>query len=256
MALLQSTLIWVVYAIVVAILIFVATTFVYVYQTPRDRSAVVTIVSIFTLTALLATVFLLPVDVALVSSTTSSKYGRRKDWATQHEVDKIQHVTTIVYYLLYSLDAILCLLVVPFTYFWYEEYDEVAFDEGSQSTGKQLWGAFKYTTVFILLTIILFLVGMFVPVAKNRNGAHLDLDYFKKLLMENSMSPVFEPLTLFKTNNVMCRWRTGSHLCPWSFDGARHYHLRYLHIHWLGIFPSVFHQILTVNIQSCTQRKH
>ncbi|WEW58507.1 hypothetical protein PRK78_003975 [Emydomyces testavorans] len=185
MALLQSTLIWIVYAIVVAILIIVASTFVYVYQTPRDRSAAVTIVCIFTLTALLATVLLLPVDVALVSSTTSSKYGRRKDWATQHEVDKITHSLTVVYYFLYSLDAVLCLLVIPFTYFWYEEYDEVAYEEGWQTTGKRFWGALKYTLVFLSLTIILFLVGFFVPVAKDRKGAHFDLDYFKKLLTEN-----------------------------------------------------------------------
>ncbi|KAI2086935.1 hypothetical protein LOZ36_003033 [Ophidiomyces ophidiicola] len=185
MALLQSTLIWIVYAVAIVILITVASTFVYIYQTPRDRSASVTTVCIFTLTALLATVLLLPVDVVLVSSTTSSKYGRRKDWASQNEVDKIIYSLTVVYYFLYSLDAVLCLLVVPFTYFWYEEYDEVAHEEGWQSTGKQFCGALKYTIVFITLTIILFLVGLFVPVAKDRNGAHFDLDYFKKLLMEN-----------------------------------------------------------------------
>ncbi|EEP76630.1 predicted protein [Uncinocarpus reesii 1704] len=185
MALLQSTLIWIVYAIVIGILIVVASTFVYVYQTPRDRSAAVTTVCIFTLIALLATVLLLPVDVALVSSTTSSKTGQRKEWASQREVDKITSSLTVVYYFLYTLDAVLCLLIVPFTYFWYEEYDEIAHEEGWQTTGKQFWGAFKYTLVFILLTIILFLVGFFVPVAKDRKGAHFDLDYFKKLLTEN-----------------------------------------------------------------------
>ena len=126
MAGIQSSLIWIVYAIVVAILFAVASIFIYIYQTPRDRSPLVTIVSIITITALLATVLLQPVDVALVSSTTSSKLGRRKDWASQEEVDKIVFSLRVVYYLLYSLDAVLCLLVVPFTYFWYEEYDEVA----------------------------------------------------------------------------------------------------------------------------------
>ncbi|EAS36900.3 LMBR1 domain-containing protein [Coccidioides immitis RS] len=184
MALLHSTLIWIVYAIVVGILSIVASTFVYIYQTPRDRSAAVTTVCIFTLTALLATVLLLPVDVALVSSTTS-EFGRRKDWATDHEVEKITYSLTVVYYFLYSLDAVLCLLIVPFTYFWYEEYDEVAYEDDGRFTRKPFWGAFKYTLVFILLTIILFLVGFFVPVAKDRKGAHFDLDYFKRLLTEN-----------------------------------------------------------------------
>ncbi|EEH33619.1 hypothetical protein PAAG_04669 [Paracoccidioides lutzii Pb01] len=185
MALLQSTLIWIVYAIVVVILIAVASIFFYVYQTPRERSAYVTAVCIFTLTALLATVLLLPVDVALVSSTTSSKQGRRKPWATQDEVDKITYSLTVVYYSLYSLDAVLCLLVVPFTYFWYEEYDEVAAEEGLQTWGKRFRGAFKYTIAFILFAVTLFLVGFFVPVARNREAPNFDLDYFRKLLTEN-----------------------------------------------------------------------
>ncbi|OAX83063.1 hypothetical protein ACJ72_02581 [Emergomyces africanus] len=146
MALLQSTLIWIVYAIVVVILIAVAAIFFYIYQTPQ---------------------------------------GRRKAWATQHEVDKITFSLTVAYYFLYSLDAVLCLLVVPFTYFWYEEYDEVATEEGFQTWGKRLWGAFKYTLAFILLTTILFLVGFFVPVARNRDAPNFDLDYFRKLLTEN-----------------------------------------------------------------------
>ncbi|KAK3177208.1 hypothetical protein OEA41_008537 [Lepraria neglecta] len=186
MALIQSTLIWVVYAVVLVLVVAIASVFVYVYQAPRERSAVVTIVCIFTLTSLLATVLLLPVDVALVSSTTSSKQGRRKDWATQNRVDNITLTLRIVYYTLYSLDALLCLIVVPFTYFWYEEYDEVATEEGTQTIGSRLWGAFKYTIAFIFLVIILFLIGFFVPVAKDRKGAHYDLDFFKHILQDEN----------------------------------------------------------------------
>ena len=185
MALIQSTLIWVVYAVVIALLVAIASVFVYLYQSPRERSASVSIVCIFTITALLATVLLVPVDIALVSSTTSSSLGRRKDWATDGRVANIVYTLKIVYYLLFSLDAVLCLLVVPFTYFWYEEYDEVATEEGSQTLVSRLWGALKYTVAFIALVIILFLVGFFVPVAKDRNGAHYDLDYFKNILKEN-----------------------------------------------------------------------
>ncbi|KAL8834077.1 MAG: hypothetical protein Q9170_003933 [Blastenia crenularia] len=185
MALIQSTLIWVVYAVVLALIVAIASIFVFLYQTPRERSATVSIVCIITLTALLATVLLLPVDVALVSSTTSSKLGRRKDWATDARVDNIVYTLKIVYYALYSLDAVLCLLIVPFTYFWYEEYDEVAAEEGTQTIGSRLWGALKYTLAFIALVVILFLVGFFVPVARDRNGAHYNLEYFKRILEEN-----------------------------------------------------------------------
>lgn len=183
MAFLQTSLIWAVYGVVIAILLAVASVFIYVYQTPRDRSPSVTLTSIISITSLLATVLLLPVDVALVSSTTSSKLGQRKDWATQDVVDRITHSLTIIYYLLYSLDALLCLLVIPFTYFWYEEYDEVATEEGVQTLGQRIWGALKYTLSFVAIVVILFLVGFFVPVSQGKND--MDLDYFRRLLTEN-----------------------------------------------------------------------
>lgn len=181
----QIALIWVVYAIAIVLLLIVASTFVYIYQTHRDRSAYVTTVCIFTITCLLATVLLLPVDVALVSSTVRSSTGQRKDWASQDRVDNIKHTLNIVYYLLYSLDAVLCLLVIPFTYFWYEEFDEVEAEEGRQTFGTRFWGALKYTFVFVFLCLALFLIGFFIPVARHREGAHFDLDFFKNLLSEN-----------------------------------------------------------------------
>lgn len=74
---------------------------------------------------------------------------------------------------------------MPFTYFYYEEYDEVDAEEGNQTIASRAFGALKYTLAFVVLVVILFLVGFFVPVARDRNGAHMDLDYFKRLLSEN-----------------------------------------------------------------------
>ncbi|EKD18228.1 uncharacterized protein L3040_007601 [Drepanopeziza brunnea f. sp. 'multigermtubi'] len=185
MALIQMAFIWVAYAVAVALVALIAAIFTYTYQTPRDRSALISTVTIITLTSLLATVLLLPVDIALVSHTTSTKLGAKKDWATPEAVHNILYTLKIVYYSLYSLDAILCLLVVPFTYFLYEEYDDVDAEEGMQTFSQRFWGALKYTLIFFALVVILFLVGFFVPVAKDRKGAHYDLDYFQRLLVEN-----------------------------------------------------------------------
>jgi LMBR1 domain-containing protein 1 len=186
MALIQTSLIWVAYAVAVALLLVIAAVFVFVYQTPRERTASVTTVSIITTTALLATVLLLPVDVALVSSTSLSSQGRKKDWATPDKVESIVFTLKVVYYTLFSLDAVLCLLVVPFTYFWFEEYDDDAAEHGEQTVGQRLWGAFKYTIAFILFVVIIFLIGFFAPFAKQaKRDERLDLDYFKHLLQEN-----------------------------------------------------------------------
>lgn len=185
MALIQTSLIWVTYAAVIGILLVISSIFVYLYQTPRDRSAAVTIVCLVTLISLLATVLLTPVDIALVASTSDLKLGRKKDWATPDAVDEILFQLKLVYYSLYTLDALLCLVVVPFTFFWYEEHDEVADAEGTQTIAGRLWGALKYTLAFIALVVILFLVGFFVPVARNRSHDHLGLGFFKDLLEEN-----------------------------------------------------------------------
>jgi LMBR1 domain-containing protein 1 len=184
MALIQTSLIWVAYAVAIAILLIIAALFVFIYQDPRERAASVTTVCIFTTLCLLATVLLMPVDIALVSATTSSKWGRKKDWATPDKVDSILFALKVVYYTLYSVDAVLCLLVIPFTYFWYEESED---EEGATTLGKRFWGAFKYTIFFILVVVILFLVGFFIPFAKGikDNNDNKNLDYFKKLVTEN-----------------------------------------------------------------------
>src|SRR5277367_1776522 len=184
MALIETAFIWVAYVVAIALGVLIAAIFTYTYQTPRERSAVVSTVTIITLTSLLATILLLPVDIALVSSTSSTKLGVKKDWATPDRVGSILLSLKIVYYSLYSFDALLCLIICPFTYFWYEEYDEVDSDDGVQTFGQRFWAAFKYTIAFVLLVIIIFLVGFFIPII-DRKDAHMDLDYFRKLLSEN-----------------------------------------------------------------------
>ncbi|RHZ54658.1 hypothetical protein CDV55_102125 [Aspergillus turcosus] len=202
MALLQVSLIWSAYLIVITVLIGVASIFIYVYQTPRDRSSFVTFMCVCSIAALLATVMLLPVDVALVSSTTSSALGQRKEWATQEEVDKITYSLTVVYYSLYFLDALLCLVGIPFAYFWYEEYDEVAVEEGDQTAGKRFWAATKYTLAFIAVVIVLVLVGFFAPILDSRVGH--DLGYFRRFLIENRGEHAFTFLLGFVTTIGSC----------------------------------------------------
>lgn len=182
---LQVSLIWVTYAIAVGLALIASIITTLTWQAPRERSAIVTIVAIISLTSLLATVLLLPVDIALVSATTSTALGAKKNWATPDRVDGILYDLKVVYYSLYSFDALLCLVIIPFSYFWYEEYDEVEEEEGTRGFGAKLWGAFKYTIAFIFLVVILFLIGFFVPAARNAGDHHRDLDYFKKLLEEN-----------------------------------------------------------------------
>ncbi|KAL9078387.1 MAG: hypothetical protein Q9157_002682 [Trypethelium eluteriae] len=199
MALIQTSLIWVAYAVALVLCIAIASVTIYIYQTPRERTASITTVCIFTMTSLLATVLLMPVDIALVSSTSLSSQGRKKDWATPEKVEDMLYTLRVVYYTLYSLDAVLCLLVIPFSYFYYEDYDEVATEQGNQTIVSRIWGALKYTVVFLLICIILFLIGFFVPAARSMKGNPLDLDYFKHLLSDNPSGLALLPVAMIRS---------------------------------------------------------
>ncbi|KJZ73742.1 Putative lysosomal cobalamin transporter [Hirsutella minnesotensis 3608] len=183
--LVHTSLIWVTYAVAVCLCLLAAIITTFTWQTPRDRSAIVSTVAIVSLTALLATVLLLPVDIALVSATASPAYGAKKDWATPERVENILLTLKIVYYSLYSLDALLCLIVIPFVYFWYEEYDEVEFEEEGRTWKSRFWAAAKYTLFFVAFVVVLFLLGFFVPAAGDASRDHWDLDYFKRLVAQN-----------------------------------------------------------------------
>jgi LMBR1 domain-containing protein 1 len=183
--LIQTSLIWITYAVVVALCLGAAIITTFTWQTPRERSAVVSLVAIISLTSLLATVLLLPVDIALVSATGSARLGAKKPWATPERIADIMLTLKIIYYTLYSFDALLCLLLIPFAYFWYEEYDEIEFEEEGRTWKSRFWAAAKYTLFFVALVVALFLIGFFVPAAGDKSKDRWDMDYYKRLLAQN-----------------------------------------------------------------------
>ncbi|KAM0441286.1 hypothetical protein ACHAPT_000595 [Fusarium lateritium] len=183
--LVQTSLIWVAYAVAVVLCLIAALITTFTWQTPRERSAVVSIVAIVSLTSLLATILLLPVDIALISATGSATLGAKKDWATPERIDSILLTLKIVYYSLYSFDALLCLIVIPFAYFWHEEYDEIEVEEEGRTLTSRFWASLKYTLFFVAFVVVLFLLGFFVPAAGDSSQDHWDLDYFKKLIAQN-----------------------------------------------------------------------
>lgn len=186
--LIQTSLIWIAYAAAVAFCLVAAIITTFTWQTPRERSAVVSIVAIVSLTSLLATVLLLPVDIALVSATGSANLGVKKPWATPERIANMVLSLKVLYYTLYSFDALLCLLLIPFAYFWYEEYDEIEFEEEGRTWRSRLWAAAKYTLFFLALVVALFLIGFFVPAAGSAGDGreNWSLEYYRHLVAQNN----------------------------------------------------------------------
>ena len=187
---------------------------------------------------MLATICLFPVDIALVSTTVDRNLGLRKPWASPERVANIVFSLKIVYYSIYPLMEVpdsslvwsrrtICLLIIPFSYFWYEEWDE------ESTLGSRVRGALKYSILFLVITVALLLTGFFIPLSHDLTG-HVDLDYLKHLLSENRMTVSF--------CNTDCRWRESSFLCPWGTTVRGYDFLRRLHGSWTCLIPHHFDQ--------------
>ncbi|OLL24523.1 putative U3 small nucleolar RNA-associated protein 13 [Neolecta irregularis DAH-3] len=171
-------------AVVFALVVLFSITFTKVFQHRNEKDALSTTVTIISLSLILFTVLLVPVDVFLVKFPHIRKMDRtglKKDWATEQCVSSILYELKVGYYSLYSLDLALCFVVIPFTYFFYEE----EIDESGGTLRNRFNSALKYTIMFLLVDALILLVGIFIPLSKTSISKNLDLEYIKRLLSEN-----------------------------------------------------------------------
>ncbi|KAJ3307624.1 hypothetical protein HDU93_005969, partial [Gonapodya sp. JEL0774] len=96
--------------------------------------------------------------------------GLRNQWATQDVVDDAVYGMQVIYYVLFSLLALLVFVLVPFAYFYFEEYDD------EQTFGKRIHASFKYTSLFFLTLIVLLGIGL---IARSRERP--DLDWWRRM---------------------------------------------------------------------------
>jgi len=138
-----------------------------------DRSQATNLTSFVTTTALslaLLTLFLVPVDIYTVSSNTNSE-GYQTDPAA---TESAGHVIQILYYILYSSLLAYAFLIMPFTYFYFEEEDE----DSPRST--RICSALKYTIGFVVVFAVLLALGIVLKNGQfNPNGQ--DQSYVDRL---------------------------------------------------------------------------
>ncbi|CAG8770595.1 7796_t:CDS:2, partial [Racocetra persica] len=175
---------WLAFVIIIGVLFAFSFLFTKYYQDRRDSELLATCVTISSLTLCLSAIALFPVDIFLVSSTVNLNTGLKHDWATEDQVQDILNQINAVYYGMYGLIAIFCSFVIPFAYFYFEEYDEGA------SSHQRILGALKYTCFFVAFMLVCFTVGI-IAQPKNKK-IPVDMDFFKKFLTgtlgENSIS--------------------------------------------------------------------
>ncbi|KAI9360639.1 hypothetical protein BD770DRAFT_341643 [Pilaira anomala] len=148
------------------------------FQNKYETEFFATLVTILALGLVFSTLCLLPLDIFLVSSTVDPLKGIKKPWATTSVLESMTYTTTIVYYACYGLITLFSFTLIPFAYFFYEEYDE------DQSIKDRVLGAFKYTLFFVIISILLFVFGLFLK--PSTKVPKIDLDWFKKLLTDSN----------------------------------------------------------------------
>jgi LMBR1 domain-containing protein 1 len=74
--------------------------------------------------------------------------------------------------------------VIPYAYFYYEKEDIEEEDDAYTRRARRM-SALKYTLFFITVALALFLFGLFLK--PTILPPHIDLEWFKNLLIESSM---------------------------------------------------------------------
>jgi len=143
--------------VIVVLIIAFSVIFTKYFQDKHDTEWLPTVVTITGLIFVLCCLALVPVDIFVVSSTLDSKTGERQEWAAnQTTVDNLVNSITIVYYVLYSIMLAYCFIVIPFAYFFFEEYeDEITF-------GRRALGALKYTIFTVVIMVVILILGFFL----------------------------------------------------------------------------------------------
>jgi len=104
---------------------------------------------VFTLLCL----FIIPIDILSVSTTSDSAGNQLlpADVIVQRS-DNVRDV----YYSLYVTVLVFAFGVIPFTYFYYEEFDE------DITVKERIWAGFKYTIGLLIIVTVLMIIGAFV----------------------------------------------------------------------------------------------
>ncbi|CAG8797509.1 17865_t:CDS:10 [Gigaspora margarita] len=180
---------WIVYLIIIGVLFVFSFLFTKYYQDYRDSERLATAVTICSLTLCLGAIALFPVDIYLVSSTVNLNTGLKHDWA-KDQIQNILFEINSVYYgrinelvreVMYGLIAIFSTFVIPFAYFYYEEYEE------GETNQQRIIGALKYTGFFVAFLLVCFIFGIILHPKEKKLPIDLDLEFFKKLLSESSV---------------------------------------------------------------------
>lgn len=155
--------------------------FVKYYQDEGEAEKFVSSIVIIGLALTLMTIIIVPADIYIVSATLDSA-GLRRSWATESTVNLIVTGLSICYYVLYSSIVVFLFSIIPFAYFFYEEWDI------ETSNSHRACNAIKYSLILLIILSILIVGGIFITAGEKPS---LDYEWFKRVFNETVAERIF-----------------------------------------------------------------
>jgi len=162
---------WIPFSILIGVSFIFSASYIKYFQHTRERECSSTMVAIFALMVSLITIALVPVDIFLVSSLKQED-GTFFDWATPEVVDQVKNLTQDAYYTFYALTQLFAFVLLPLSYFYFEEKDE----EEKVGFCKRITKAGTYTLGFVVFMAVLMCIGAFAT-----SGVQADCGATKEL---------------------------------------------------------------------------
>lgn len=167
------------YAVAVAASFLIFSAHVQKLAHPQEKSFLASSTTALTLTFVVASLCLPAFDVALLSSTNVSNLGVRKDSISEFSIQSIEFWLKVVYLVVHSLTAFLVVVATPFSWVFFEEWD----DESSNTSRAAT--ALKWTAAILITFAVVFALGLVLPAASRLpldTPKGVDLEYLKDLL--------------------------------------------------------------------------
>ncbi|RKP14916.1 hypothetical protein BJ684DRAFT_6282, partial [Piptocephalis cylindrospora] len=193
------------------LLVLVSTLFTKYYQDHRESEPLVTAVSIIGLTLCLCVLALGPLDIFLVSTTMDLDTGLKHGWATQDYIENVISSVKLTYYVLFICIAIVCFLIIPFSYFYFEEL------EIDETIRQRSCGAAKYTIFTFVIGVILLFSGLSLK-RRYEEPETPDPEWFRQLFsgsgVEHGLLFTTAILILAGCGSIICYTATGLSILP------------------------------------------
>lgn len=169
----------IVYTAVIAVALLVFSAQIGRLAHPQEKSFLASPTAALTLTGVVALICLPALDIALLSSTNLQNLGITKDSVSAAQLASIVFWTKVTYISVLSFIAFLIAVATPFSWIFFEEWDD------ETSNGSRVASAMKWTGALVITLAVLFALGLVIPTASrvppNTPGG-IDFEYLKHLL--------------------------------------------------------------------------